>query len=80
MRVRLNTYTGLVGYFDLPPYNPPPEVVTWGTRVFRMRVAIHASGIEPVAIHPVEPPPQDNAAYIYDECFACAIVSERQTS
>lgn len=61
MRIRLNAAPsgGLVGYFEMPPYSPPPQVVTWGIRTFTMR--------------PAEPAPMDDCAYIYDECFSVAI-------
>jgi len=66
MKIRLNAGGGLVGYFTMPGFTPAPDVVTWGTRTFKLR--------------PVEPPPEDDCACIYDECFAVAIISERTDS
>lgn len=71
MKVRLNTEGGLVGYFQMVAFQPPPDVTIWGDRVFKIRT--NGGRI-------VEPPPQDDCDYIYDECFAVAIVSERTNS
>ena len=77
MKIRLNAQDRLVGYFDIPHYNPMPDVVTWGTRVFKMRTeGNYDSQTDVITIDPVEPPPQDDCQLIYDECFAVAITGE----
>ena len=88
MKIRLNAQDRLVGYFEAIPYNPMPDVVTWGTRVFQMRKTAVLLGYDDVieralariALVPVEPPPQDDCQLIYDECFAVAIVTPRLDS
>lgn len=64
MKIRLNAQDKLVGYFEIPHYNPMPDVVTWGTRVFKMRLES----------------PYNDSVYVYDECFCLALVGERKDS
>ena len=80
MKIRLNAQDRLVGYFDIPHYNPMPDVVTYGTRVFKMRMSVRENDFGEIVSTPTEPPPQDDCQLIYDECFAVAIVTPRLDS
>ncbi len=43
MKIILQTRDGgFVGAAEIPPFHPPPEVVTWGSRVFVHELAHHA--------------------------------------
>jgi hypothetical protein len=48
MKVQLETRDGgFVHAVEIPPMSPPPEVISWGTRVFVHRYA-HTSGSQQV--------------------------------
>lgn len=61
MKVKLTVQDHLVGYFQIPPFQTPPDVLVWGDRIFKIRN--------------VEPPPMDNCSNIYDEAFAYYIAT-----
>jgi hypothetical protein len=63
MKIRLNAGNNLVGYFEIEPANKrPPIMAIWGIRTFIIR--------------PVEPPPMDDCAAIYDEVTSFVIEGE----
>ncbi len=61
LRIRLVTREDdLVGIFEIPPFQKPPEVVVWGGRVFELDVEKFDD-------------PEDGAACQYRECFMYVI-------
>lgn len=61
MHIRLETNDGgLVGHFDIPDFNVPPKIVTWGSRLFTFRRWDH---------------PNADTVVVYGETFAYSIAS-----
>ena len=79
MQVRLQTAIGApVHTAEIPVFNPPPQVVGWGDRVFQVKhlemdgqvlnPAVHAAdGLKAQIV--------DHGVLVYEEVFAYAIVT-----